>query len=94
MGLIRSGNTTLTALSDTRAHFADIKGYANTIEQQGNDTDCTPERLPAENAQNLALAKKHRVEYILIDDQYQIPATPFALATPPYSFFSAHVHTL
>ena len=52
-------------------HFADIKTYANVIEDRIND-DCTIESVLADNAQILALAQKHNANYILIDDKYEI----------------------
>ena len=52
-------------------HFADIKAYANVIEARIND-DCTMTSLLADNAQILALAQKHNVNYILIEDKYEI----------------------
>ncbi len=132
MGLIRSGNTTLTAMSDEQAltaylwpvvremiktaienkqnlivegcyvpfdwkndfdssylesiqyfclimseryiksHFSDIIKYANTIENRVDDTWCTMESVLADNAKMLALAQKYQVNYILIDDRYEI----------------------
>ena len=132
MGLIRSGNTELTAMSDDReltaylwpiitemvktaienkqnliiegcyipfdwqndfdaeyleniryyclimseayieGHFADIKKYANTIENRLDDEWCTMEHVIADNAEVLALAQKHNVNYILIEDKYEI----------------------
>ena len=52
-------------------HFADIKAYANVIETRIDD-DCTIESVLADNAQILALAQKHNVNYILIEDKYEI----------------------
>ena len=52
-------------------HFADIQKYANVIEERLDD-DCTQEELLLDNERNLALAKKHGVPYILIDDTYEI----------------------
>ena len=52
-------------------HFADIKAYANVIEDRIND-DCTMASLLADNVQILALAQKHNVNYILIEDKYEI----------------------
>ena len=52
-------------------HFADIKAYANVIEDRIND-DCTMESVLSDNAQILALAQKHNVNYILIEDKYEI----------------------
>lgn len=53
-------------------HFDDIKKYANVIEARQSDEDCTPERVLAENAETLRLAKLHSVEYVLIDESYEI----------------------
>ena len=55
-----------------RNHFADIKKYANVIENRLDDEWCTTESVLADNAEVLALAKKHNSNYILIDDQYDI----------------------
>ena len=52
-------------------HFADIKTYANVIEARIDD-DCTIESVLADNVQILALAQKHNVNYILIEDKYDI----------------------
>jgi hypothetical protein len=52
-------------------HFADIKAYASVIEDRIDD-DCTMEHVLADNAQTLALAKKHNANYILIEDKYEI----------------------
>ena len=52
-------------------HFADIKAYANVIEARIDD-DCTIESVLTDNAQILALAQKHNVNYILIEDKYEI----------------------
>lgn len=52
-------------------HFADIQKYANVIEERLYD-DCMAEDLLLDNEKNLALAKKHGVPYILIDDTYEI----------------------
>ena len=55
-----------------RNHFADIKGYANTIENRLDDECCTMESVLADNAEVLSLAKKYNVNYILIEDKYEI----------------------
>ena len=55
-----------------RNHFADIKGYANTIENRSDDEWCTMESVLADNAEVLALAKTYNANYILIDDLYEI----------------------
>lgn len=55
-----------------RAHFADIKKYANVIEKRLSDDLCTMESVLADNAQMLALAQKHNANYIIIEDDYEI----------------------
>ena len=55
-----------------RNHFADIKKYANIIENRLDDEWCTIESVLTDNAEVLALAKKHNANFILIDDQYEI----------------------
>ncbi len=54
-----------------RSHFEDIRKYANIIENRLDDSDCTLESLLRDNAQTLALAKAHKVEYLLIDRGYE-----------------------
>ncbi len=55
-----------------RNHFADIKKYANVIENRLDDEWCTMESVLEDNAEILKLAKVHNVNYILIDDKYEI----------------------
>ena len=55
-----------------RNHFSDIKRYANTIENRLDDEWCTMEKVLADNAEVLDLAQKHNVNYILIEDKYEI----------------------
>ena len=55
-----------------RNHFDDIKKYANVIENRLDDEWCTMESVLADNAEILALAQKHDVNYILIGDKYEI----------------------
>ena len=52
-------------------HFSDIRRYASVIEKRLDD-ECTPERVLEDNARMLELAQKHKVNYILIDDTYEI----------------------
>ena len=53
-------------------HFDDIKKYANVIENRLDDEWCTMESVLNDNAEILKLAQKHNVNYILIDDNYDI----------------------
>lgn len=55
-----------------RNHFDDIKKYENIIEKRLDDESCTLENVLADNAQILELAKKHNVNYILIEDKYEV----------------------
>ena len=54
-----------------RNHFADIKKYANVIENRLDDEWCTMESVLEDNAKVLSLAQKHNVNYILIEDEYE-----------------------
>ena len=53
-------------------HFDNIKEYANVIEKRLDDEGCTLESVLEENAKMLDLAQKHNVNYILIEDNYEI----------------------
>lgn len=55
-----------------RNHFADIKRYASAIENRLDDEGCTLESVLEDNAQFLALAQEYNVDYVLIDDKYEI----------------------
>ncbi len=52
--------------------FADIRKYASVIENRLDDEWCTPENVSKDNAEILKLAQMHNVNYILIDDKYEI----------------------
>lgn len=51
-------------------HFDDIKGYANIIENRLDDSDCTIEGVMKDNAQMLKTAEGYKVNYVLIDENY------------------------
>ena len=55
-----------------QTHFDDIKKYANVIENRLDDSGCTIDIIIEENKQMLESAIKHRVNYVLIDDEYKI----------------------
>lgn len=55
-----------------RGHFGDIKKYAEIIEKRLDDSDCTLETVLRDNAQVLALAERHGVNYVLIDEEYEV----------------------
>lgn len=53
-------------------HFEDIRKYADIIEKRLDDSYCTMESLLRDNAEFLTLAQKHKVNYILINDKYEV----------------------
>lgn len=55
-----------------REHFSDIKQYANAVENRLDDDYCTPELLVRDNAYTLKQCIEHNVNYILIDEEYNI----------------------
>ena len=55
-----------------RNHFTDIKKYANAIENRLDDEWCTMESVLADNAEMLVLAQRYNLNYILIEDRYEI----------------------
>ena len=55
-----------------RNRFADIKKYASIIENRMDDEWCTLESVLKENAKVLELARKHNVNYFLIDGEYEM----------------------
>ena len=63
--LVMSGNY-------IKNYFADVKKYASVIENRGDDADCTLESVLADNAKVLELVKKYDVNYVLIDEKYEI----------------------
>lgn len=54
-----------------RNHFDDIKKYEDIIESRISD-DFTIEEALSDNAKALLLAERHNVNYILIEDKYEI----------------------
>ncbi len=55
-----------------KRNFADIKKYANVIENRLDDEWCCLESVLEDNAQILKLAKAHNSNIILIDDEYKV----------------------
>ena len=55
-----------------KKHFESIKGYANIIERRLEDESCTLESVLEDNARFLKRAHSHNVNYLLIDDKYEI----------------------
>ena len=55
-----------------RSHFADIKRYANVVEQRLDDSDCTVETLIRDNAETLKMCRLYGADYLLIDGDYRV----------------------
>ncbi len=55
-----------------RNHFDDIKKYASVIEERLDDENCTMEVVMRDNAEVLKQCREYGVNYILIDEKYQI----------------------
>ncbi len=55
-----------------RKHFSDIKRFESVIENRLDYEWCTLKNILDDNAKTLALAQKHNVNYILIDDKYEV----------------------
>lgn len=53
-------------------HYSDIKGCSNVIEKRLDDDSYTMETLLRDNVRFLELAQEHNVNYVLIDDKYEI----------------------
>lgn len=54
-----------------RNHFSDIVGYANAIEKRLDD-DCNMESALKDNALYLRDAELNNIDYVLIDEEYNI----------------------
>ena len=53
-------------------HFGDIKKYASVVENRMDDEDCTIETVLRDNAEILEQCRNYNVNYLLIDDEYQV----------------------
>lgn len=53
-----------------REHFQDIRRYAGIIERRQDDGDCTVASLIRDNAEALALCRRHGADYTCIDSVY------------------------
>lgn len=53
-------------------HFTDIKKYGSAIESRLDDEWCTMETVLEDNAHFLECAQRHGVNYVLIDEKYEI----------------------
>ena len=76
-----------------RNHFADIKNYANIIENRLDDEWCTMERVLADNAEMLVLAQRYNVNsqwrrrkiHNIIQIEDRCKAYPFFVANSFYN---------
>lgn len=57
-----------------KKHFQNIKKFANVIEARLDDLYCTIESTLAENAKVLRMCQVHQINYLLIDDEYNVDA--------------------
>ena len=64
----------LLAMSENyiKNHFENIIKYENIIEKRLCSADFTLENLLQENAENLRLAKEYNLNYVLIEENYEI----------------------
>lgn len=53
-------------------HFNDIKKHANAIEKRMEDSYCSIDTVIEDNKKYFELVKKNNLNYILINDSYQI----------------------
>lgn len=53
-------------------HFGDIKKYACVVEKRMDDEGCTIETVLKDNAAILEQCRNHKVNYVLIDEEYQV----------------------
>ena len=53
-------------------HFEDIKKYANVVEKRLDDEGCTMESVLMDNAKMLEMCEKYKLNYLLIEDEYQV----------------------
>ena len=58
-----------------RGHFEEIRKYANIVEDRLDDAYCTMESVLRDNAEMLELAQRSHVDYLLIDDRYDVRFT-------------------
>ena len=53
-------------------YFEDIKKYANVVEKRLDDEGCTMESVLMDNTKMLEMCEKYKVNYLLIEDEYQV----------------------
>ena len=55
-----------------RSHADVIRRYGSVIENRGDESDFDPAEFLEEHRENLRLCKKHGLDYILIDETYNV----------------------
>ncbi len=58
-------------------HYQEIKAYADVMEKRLDHSDCTPEFLLHENAENFKMCCRYGADYVWIDSVYNIDADIF-----------------
>ena len=53
-------------------HFEDIKKYASVVEERLDDSYLSKEELLEDNRNNLSLAEMHGLNYMLVDEKYEV----------------------
>ncbi|MBR6752490.1 MAG: adenylate kinase [Clostridia bacterium] len=56
-------------------HFDDIRTYASVIEDRGDDEGCTLEQVLEDNKNVAEQCRKHGIQPVLIDEEYQVNVT-------------------
>lgn len=59
-------------------HYADIVAHRGQIECRGDDSTLAKSMLLEENLENLNACRRHGLNYVLIDDAYEIGWDPLA----------------
>ncbi|MGN0518158.1 MAG: adenylate kinase [Acutalibacteraceae bacterium] len=57
-----------------KKHFQNIKKFANVLEARLDDSYCTMESMLEENAKVLRMCQVYQIDYLLIDDEYNVDA--------------------
>ena len=55
-----------------KKHFDDIKKYANVVEKRLDNEGCTMEVVLRDNSKIWKQCQKYKVNYIMIDEEYQV----------------------
>lgn len=52
--------------------FDEIRKFSSIIENRGDDSDLSKEDIISDNIRNLEMCRKYNLQYILIDENYQV----------------------